>query len=37
MLNWSILNPNQVKGTIFNELDDEKLIDVINKWNNESN
>ncbi|CAK5091774.1 unnamed protein product [Meloidogyne enterolobii] len=29
MLNWSALNPNQVKGTIFNELDDEKLVDVL--------
>lgn len=29
MFNWSALNPNQVKGTIFNELNDEKLVDVL--------
>ena len=28
MLNWSALNPNQLKGTVFNELNDEKLVDV---------
>ncbi|KAF7635331.1 hypothetical protein Mgra_00005298 [Meloidogyne graminicola] len=33
MLNWSVLNPNQVKGTIFNELDDEKLVDVLDLSN----
>jgi hypothetical protein len=29
MLNWSALNPNQVKGTVFNEINDEKLVDVL--------
>lgn len=29
MLNWSALNPNQVKGTVFNELNDEKLVDML--------
>ncbi|XP_022238281.1 formin-like protein CG32138 [Limulus polyphemus] len=28
-LNWIALKPNQVKGTVFNELDDEKLYKVI--------
>ena len=28
-LNWIVLKPNQVKGTIFNELDDEKLHSII--------
>uniref|UniRef100_A0A336LP78 CSON009963 protein n=1 Tax=Culicoides sonorensis TaxID=179676 RepID=A0A336LP78_CULSO len=29
-LNWQALKPNQVKGTIFNELDDDKLHKTIN-------
>lgn len=29
-LNWIALKPNQVRGTIFNELDDEKLHKSIN-------
>lgn len=29
-LNWVPLKPNQVKGTIFNELDDDKLHKTIN-------
>lgn len=29
VLNWIVLKPNQVKGTIFNELDDEKILSVI--------
>lgn len=28
-LNWIALKPNQVRGTIFNELDDEKVIKAI--------
>lgn len=28
-LNWIVLKPNQVKGTIFNELDDDKLLSII--------
>ncbi|XP_050738380.1 formin-like protein isoform X2 [Eriocheir sinensis] len=28
-LNWVALKPNQVRGTVFNELDDEKLFSVI--------
>lgn len=28
-LNWIVLKPNQVKGTIFNELDDDKLHSII--------
>ncbi|KAK4311569.1 hypothetical protein Pmani_016931 [Petrolisthes manimaculis] len=28
-LNWVALKPNQVRGTVFNELDDEKLFNVI--------
>jgi formic-like protein len=28
-LNWTVMRPNQVKGTIFNELDEEKLYQVI--------
>lgn len=28
-LNWIVLKPQQVKGTIFCELDDEKLLNVI--------
>ena len=28
VLNWTALKPNQVKGTVFSELDDEKLYDV---------
>lgn len=29
MFNWSALNPSQVKGTVFNEINDEKLADVL--------
>lgn len=29
MLNWSALNPGQVKGTVFNDLNDEKLAEVL--------
>jgi hypothetical protein len=28
VLNWTVLKPNQVKGTIFSELDDEKILSV---------
>ncbi|KAH8318616.1 hypothetical protein KR067_000525, partial [Drosophila pandora] len=28
-LNWIALKPNQVRGTIFNELDDEKIFKQI--------
>lgn len=28
-LNWVALKPNQVRGTVFNELDDEKLYNII--------
>ena len=29
VLNWVAMKPNQVKGTVFSELDDEKLYTVI--------
>uniref|UniRef100_A0A915ERH0 Formin-like protein n=1 Tax=Ditylenchus dipsaci TaxID=166011 RepID=A0A915ERH0_9BILA len=29
ILNWAALNPNQVKGTVFNDLNDEKLADTL--------
>lgn len=29
MFNWSALNSNQVKGTVFNDLNDEKLIEAL--------
>ncbi|KAK0142669.1 Formin-like protein 2 [Merluccius polli] len=29
-LNWQALNPNQVTGTVFNELDDEQVLDELN-------
>uniref|UniRef100_A0A183C8X8 FH2 domain-containing protein n=1 Tax=Globodera pallida TaxID=36090 RepID=A0A183C8X8_GLOPA len=29
MINWTALNPNQVKGTVFNNMNDEKLADVL--------
>jgi len=28
VLNWVAMKPNQVKGTLFSELDDEKLYNV---------
>ena len=28
MFNWSALKPNQVKDTVFHELDDDRLIEV---------
>lgn len=28
LLNWQTLNPNQVTGTVFNELDDEQVLGV---------
>ena len=28
VLNWVAMKPNQVKGTVFSELDDEKLYNV---------
>lgn len=32
-LNWTALKPNQLKGTIFSELDDDKVIDAIDfEW-----
>lgn len=31
-LNWIALKPNQVKGTIFSELDDDKLFNVSNTF-----
>ncbi|CAH1788909.1 unnamed protein product [Owenia fusiformis] len=30
LLNWMAMKPQQVKGTVFSDLDDEKLYDVIN-------
>lgn len=30
MLNWTPLKPQQVKGTVFSDLDDDKLLNVIN-------
>ncbi|CAB3373121.1 Hypothetical predicted protein [Cloeon dipterum] len=30
MLNWVAMKPNQVRGTVFNELDDDKLFKIIN-------
>lgn len=30
MLNWQALKPNQVTGTVFNDLDDEKVLDELN-------
>ena len=32
-LNWIPLPPKQVRGTVFCELDDEKLFEVINRIN----
>ncbi|XP_059473363.1 formin-like protein [Neocloeon triangulifer] len=29
-LNWVAMKPNQVRGTVFNELDDDKLFNIIN-------
>jgi hypothetical protein len=29
MLNWTPLKPQQVKGTVFSDLDDDKLLNVI--------
>lgn len=28
LLNWQALKPNQVSGTVFNELDDEQILGV---------
>ncbi|CAK6984294.1 formin-like protein 1, partial [Scomber scombrus] len=28
--NWQVLKPNQVKGTVFNELDDEQILEELN-------
>ncbi|KAK9534683.1 hypothetical protein VZT92_007113 [Zoarces viviparus] len=30
LLNWQALKPNQVTGTVFNDLDDEKVLDELN-------
>lgn len=30
MLNWQTINPNQVSGTVFNELDDEQVLGELN-------
>lgn len=30
LLNWTALKPNQLKGTVFGELDDEKILNVPN-------
>lgn len=31
LLNWQALKPNQVTGTVFNELDDEQILGVWKK------
>ena len=30
-LNWSVLRPNQIAGTIFNELDDDAVLNQV-RW-----
>lgn len=32
VFNWTALKPNQIKGTVFNEIDDERVLEV-NRWN----
>lgn len=28
MFNWTALKPNQINGTVFNEIDDERVLEV---------
>lgn len=28
MFNWTALKPNQINGTVFNEIDDERVMEV---------
>lgn len=32
LLNWQALKPNQVTGTVFNELDDEQILGVRRRY-----
>lgn len=29
VFNWVALKPNQINGTVFNEIDDERILEVI--------
>lgn len=29
VFNWTALKPNQISGTVFSELDDEKILEVV--------
>lgn len=29
VFNWTALKPNQINGTVFNEIDDERVLEVI--------
>lgn len=32
VFNWTALKPNQINGTVFSELDDEKILEVTGFW-----
>ena len=36
VLNWVAMKPNQVKGTLFSDVDDEKLYNVSLEYNSSS-
>lgn len=35
VFNWTALKPNQINGTVFSELDDEKILEVTGVWSPE--
>lgn len=32
IFNWTALKPNQINGTVFNEIDDERVLEVSLTW-----
>lgn len=32
VFNWTALKPNQINGTVFNEIDDERVLEVSLTW-----
>lgn len=32
VFNWVALKPNQINGTVFNEIDDERILEVLFPW-----
>lgn len=37
VFNWTALKPNQINGTVFNEIDDERVLEVKSSRQSDSN